>query len=355
MLLNKNENWGIVFFLNKRLYDYAGFISTLYSLVDYANLYGNIYANTPKVDKGYARIGIDNVLFRTTFSNIYDHQFNAHLIYSNSDGIILDSVLLYDDGIHGDSLSNDGIYGGYIPPQQTNDFYSLGVSTIDNQTNKYFNTPDICKFTTIPLLIDSLPIGTANNYRYTFKPFLKNAGTSLTIENIIIKLTSNDPWVTLIFPEGGRGCPNLLPGDIKGVVQPFVVTYDSATFPGPGYFNLTFNISSNGWDYWQIDTTISITGISDAEPLPIYYTLDQNFPNPFNPVTTIKYQIPHRSNVSLKIYDIIGNEVADLINEEQEVGFYNIDFDASKFSSGVYFYRIQAGSFVQTRKMILLK
>ncbi|MBK7632778.1 MAG: T9SS type A sorting domain-containing protein [Ignavibacteriales bacterium] len=95
--------------------------------------------------------------------------------------------------------------------------------------------------------------------------------------------------------------------------------------------------------------------INDKEILPKNFILSQNYPNPFNPVTTIKYQIPHRSNVSLKIYDLLGNEVADLVNEEQEVGFYNIDFDASKFSSGVYFYRIQAGDFVQTKKMILLK
>jgi hypothetical protein len=89
--------------------------------------------------------------------------------------------------------------------------------------------------------------------------------------------------------------------------------------------------------------------------IPKSFILSQNFPNPFNPVTTIRYQIPHRSKVLLKIYDVIGNEVADLINEEQEVGFYNIDFNAAKFSSGVYFYRLQAGSFVQTRKMILMK
>ena len=98
-----------------------------------------------------------------------------------------------------------------------------------------------------------------------------------------------------------------------------------------------------------------VVSVKDEKVLPTEFTLGQNYPNPFNPITTINYQIPHRSNVSLKIYDIIGNEVADLVNEEQEVGFYNIDFNAARHSSGVYFYRLQARDFVQTRKMILLK
>ena len=98
-----------------------------------------------------------------------------------------------------------------------------------------------------------------------------------------------------------------------------------------------------------------ILGVDEETILPIEFSVAQNYPNPFNPVTTIKYLIPHRSNVSLKIYDIIGNEIAELVNEEQEVGYYNAEFNASKFSSGVYFYQLQAGDFIQTKKMLLLK
>ncbi len=100
----------------------------------------------------------------------------------------------------------------------------------------------------------------------------------------------------------------------------------------------------------------SVTGIfSDYGNIVSNYNLSQNYPNPFNPVTTIKYQIPHRSYVSLKIYDILGNEVADLVNEEQDVGCYNVEFNAAKHSSGVYFYQLKAGSYVERKKMILLK
>jgi photosystem II stability/assembly factor-like uncharacterized protein len=85
------------------------------------------------------------------------------------------------------------------------------------------------------------------------------------------------------------------------------------------------------------------------------YALEQNYPNPFNPTTTIGYVLKEKSNAKLILLNAIGEEVAVLVNEEQEKGFHKVDFNASTLASGVYFYRLQAGSFVQTRKMILLK
>jgi len=98
--------------------------------------------------------------------------------------------------------------------------------------------------------------------------------------------------------------------------------------------------------------------------LPNKFILEQNYPNPFNPTTTIKYSVPvierrHASslqtNVTLKIYDILGREVATLVNEQKPAGNYEVNFNASSLSSGVYFYKIQSGSFTQVRKMLLLK
>ncbi len=89
--------------------------------------------------------------------------------------------------------------------------------------------------------------------------------------------------------------------------------------------------------------------------LPKRFTLDQNYPNPFNPTTTIRYSIPAESKVTLKVYNLIGQEVATLVNTNQTVGTYSVQFNGSKLSSGVYFYRISAGTFVQTKKLLLLK
>jgi hypothetical protein len=88
---------------------------------------------------------------------------------------------------------------------------------------------------------------------------------------------------------------------------------------------------------------------------PTTFELAQNYPNPFNPATTINYQLPTNALVTLKVYDVIGREVATLVNARQEAGRYTVNFNASTLASGVYFYRLQAGSFVETKKMMLVK
>ncbi|MGE5845190.1 MAG: T9SS type A sorting domain-containing protein, partial [Ignavibacteria bacterium] len=85
------------------------------------------------------------------------------------------------------------------------------------------------------------------------------------------------------------------------------------------------------------------------------YQLSQNYPNPFNPATTIRYSIPSKSFVNLEVYDIIGNKIATLVNEEKAAGKFTVSFDGSNYSSGMYYYRIKAGDFVKVGKMILLK
>jgi hypothetical protein len=85
------------------------------------------------------------------------------------------------------------------------------------------------------------------------------------------------------------------------------------------------------------------------------FILAQNYPNPFNPVTTVHYSLGNKQHVSLKVYDILGNEVANLVNEEKETGSYKVEFDAGNLSSGIYYYTIITDNFMQTKKMILLK
>ena len=89
--------------------------------------------------------------------------------------------------------------------------------------------------------------------------------------------------------------------------------------------------------------------------VPSAYKLYQNYPNPFNPATTIRFDVPEESKVVLKVYDILGREVATLVNEVKHAGNYKISFNASDFASSVYFFRLQAGSFTNTKKMILLR
>ncbi len=85
------------------------------------------------------------------------------------------------------------------------------------------------------------------------------------------------------------------------------------------------------------------------------FTLNQNYPNPFNPSTTIRYGLPNKSAVQLTVYNTLGQQVAQLVNGDMEAGFHEVKFDASGLSSGVYFYRLSAGGFVNTRRLTILK
>ena len=120
-------------------------------------------------------------------------------------------------------------------------------------------------------------------------------------------------------------------------------------------------VVKNPEGYWnqdvlQLIVTSPVTEIfSQNENNNLEFALANNYPNPFNPSTIIKYTIPKQNFVELKIYDILGREVATLVNEEKSAGNYEINFNGSKLSSGVYFYRLQAGSFVSTKKFVMLK
>ena len=110
----------------------------------------------------------------------------------------------------------------------------------------------------------------------------------------------------------------------------------------------------NTWMYsWYGNSDVIVTDVKDE--LPIQYSLDQNYPNPFNPATQIKYAIAKPGLVTLKIYDILGRQVADLVNKYQEAGKYTVNFDATRFASGVYIYRIESSSFTSVKKMMLVK
>jgi hypothetical protein len=101
--------------------------------------------------------------------------------------------------------------------------------------------------------------------------------------------------------------------------------------------------------------TYTITGIEQLADGIKTYSLSNNYPNPFNPSTTISYSVPEIEFVTIKVYYVLGNEVAILVNEEKSVGSYEVEFNATSLPSGIYFYRIQAGTFIETKKMVLLR
>jgi hypothetical protein len=146
----------------------------------------------------------------------------------------------------------------------------------------------------------------------------------------------------------------------------FDITY---FLPGePNWANITISIIDTSCatpghvgSTMLVDDLDIIVGVDDSEGNLIVeqYMLRQNYPNPFNPTTTIKYHIPKMSFVTLKIYDVLGNEVTTLVNEDKSAGNYEVDFNTSTInhhpSSGVYFYQLRAAGFLETKKMLLIK
>jgi len=140
------------------------------------------------------------------------------------------------------------------------------------------------------------------------------------------------------------------------------IIYGPAT-PDNTIITITITDTSTGGSSGTIGSMgyvddLSFTGPAAVEQiniLPQVFYLSQNYPNPFNPSTKIEYSISEVSFVQLKIYDILGNEIAELANEEQTAGVYRAEFSGEGLTSGIYFYILQAGSFVETKKMVLMK
>ena len=152
-------------------------------------------------------------------------------------------------------------------------------------------------------------------------------------------------------------------GDAVSQYEPFSINIVYFQQDVPNWANITISIIDTsgttsghvGSAMW-VDDFDAVVGIDDPmSDNPTVYELYQNFPNPFNPTTTIKYSVAKTGNVKLAVYNLVGEEVKVLVSGQVDAGFYEMNFDASDLPSGVYFYRLQAGSFVETKKMILLR
>ena len=120
------------------------------------------------------------------------------------------------------------------------------------------------------------------------------------------------------------------------------------------------NLSGGGKYQYRLkqidnDGRFKYSNIIEVEVMPNENSLLQNYPNPFNPVTNFKFQIVKPGLVTLKIYDMLGKEVSTIVNEELKAGYYSYKWDASKLASGIYFYRITAGSYTEVKKMLMIK
>jgi hypothetical protein len=205
--------------------------------------------------------------------------------------------------------------------------------------------------------------GNSLDENYAPAPFMLSTPTNgKTLASMVIPFTwqnsvdANSDAVDYIF--------HLVGPNVDTTVTVF--EDDSLLFDGNGCLQLNTTYTwyveaTDGFDTTESTTrrtvkTPRFTGIYSTDQVPRLLSLDQNYPNPFNPRTMISYSLPHTSFVTLKVYDLMGREIATLVqNERKAQGNYEISFDASNLSSGVYFYKLQTEKFTQTKQMVLTK
>ena len=214
--------------------------------------------------------------------------------------------------------------------------------------NNILSNNTICTIYLSPeVLAGSLTID--YNFFDGFRNFMnETAGTNAIYGNpLFVDSLRNDYHLQATSPCIDQGNPSQ---EYNDPADPKLPGY--ALYPAQG--TLRNDMGAYGGSYatsWNVTTSVII----NSSALPEIYELYQNYPNPFNPSTTISFLLPSKSFVSLKIFDLLGREVATLVSEEMLVGSYSQQWNASNMSSGIYFYRLQAGSFTETKKLILLK
>jgi len=196
------------------------------------------------------------------------------------------------------------------------------------------------------------------------------------VSDLEFYLTHNGITDTLIYSAGGTGSNfiNTVLDDsatmsVINATAPFTGTFKPQSplsifngVPAKGEWELRIYDRAAGntgtLQQWSMKVIMSTnpTGINEiGSTTPNEFSLSQNYPNPFNPSTSIRYRVSSISNVSLKVYDVLGKEVATLVYEEKPAGNYEVQFDGSNLSSGVYFYQLKSGEYIDTKKFVLLK
>lgn len=259
--------------------------------------------------------------------------------------------------IHNTVTEIDTLY--YLPDSATFlSQYSIGLEVFNTHTR--FEPPvnwDYYKIKEIHFLFSHMIIGdTLSEVRF----YKDTLNTLVYSEPIGVVLDSNSVypnWYNVIVSENFPS--------ISGVIEipVYVIDLFSLCIPEQPFTSghtIGFFDASQSWgttsDY-PIKLVIEreITGIEEENNTINDYMLYQNYPNPFNPATTIDFYLPHSSFVTLRVFDSLGKEVINLINESKSIGYHKIQFDASNLSSGIYFYELKANDFVSTKKLLLVK
>jgi subtilisin-like proprotein convertase family protein len=390
-------------------------INYFFSIVDTANNLILYPENAPQETFSFF-IGADGVAPVVSLypaqTELSTYNFPYQLAINATDNLGVDSVIV-EYNVNGSDFSDvanfvkDSLYLGYVDfdnDLSAGDEVNYRIRVVDNSSNKNTVVYPATGFETISI-IEGFVFESEPNKFVKDNTFPSVKDTIFIEDNLIISDLDlyiegthdrfSDWEIKLRTPAGQTNTIVSRPGldtDFEAAANPQVLFDQSANFSVEDIFfednsnavgvfqpvetNLDiFNTAdaAGNWvlfvsdeadgfegtvDYWSLIIRGEIvTSVDDpsADGLPTEYNLAQNYPNPFNPSTIISYSLPQNSNVTIKLFDILGNEVAVLVDEAKAAGRYELNFDASNLTSGIYFYQIKTNNFFDTKKMLLVK
>jgi hypothetical protein len=302
---------------------------------------------------------------QATFPNSDQPGYSTRAVITDLEGSTTDTLYLYDDGQHHDQEAGDGLWGNALPPIEVEDYLSLSLVASDLNTNALYFSDELATFTTVgPVTYKNYNIVTGDSIpspgeRVGIQLDLENDGLVVSALNVSSNLISLDTSATI-----SPGLENPSYGDIAAG--------QSALGDRTGFITFSKDCLDSSWIYFKVDIfsndmlfwadTFAVfvhdepSAISDkGKDIPDKFALSQNYPNPFNPRTIINYELPIRNEVELNVYNLLGQKVATLVSTRQAAGYYQVEWDALGFASGVYYYQIRAGEFQEMKKMVLLR
>jgi N-acetylneuraminic acid mutarotase len=337
--------------------------SIMYEYDPHKDLSGFVeYVN---VNRSYAFPGADSVIITSKMKD--PDRITLFAKIETSEQTPVDILQLFDDGDHNDGDPRDSLFANLwpVPPSEEHKYYiHLQVTRIDTDTI-FHEMREMALFTTIgPVTVAQNPYieGTYSaRYRVqNLQVVLQNTGNTKTATNLAVQLSTDDIrvaelWEPVYVADIAAGAEQIC--DVSAFK--YAEGYDpDSTIDNPIHFEVTISSSSyhlwtSSFEYAKVDPS-SITNSNSAYSQ--QYGLYQNYPNPFNPITNIKYRISNAEFVTLKIYNLCGQEITTLVSQEQKTGHYQVKWDASGFASGVYLYKLSTGSgFEQSRKLLFIK
>jgi hypothetical protein len=318
------------------------------------------YAHNVSVDRTLIVSNADTVIISAIVENPNIHPLTVLAVLTNDNNAVLDSMYLYDDGLHHDVQPGDKIWANsYV--NNSEQTVRVSISTEDPVAGDTRRLSNAVQFTSIgPLVFDGIrnvstdqEVNAGDDLKFKFK--VRNNGSIATAMNVtshVVPLDTCASINTLLVLKYG----NIAPGtSVEGTTQAQGIRFSRNCGGCTARFAL--EIFSSGYHFWSDTSAVDITttGIREHENIVKEFYLEQNYPNPFNPTTTISYDLPQRSHVLLRVYDIQGREVTTLVNRVEQPGLKSVNLNAEGWSSGIYYYRLQAEDFVQTKKLVLLR